>query len=96
MFFSLALHRRLWITERCKRHGLQDNDVCALCDQHVEMVSYLFLACVFARQVWLGVLARLQLVGLMLYGDPDLGVWWIDQRKRINRHHGRSSTACYY
>jgi hypothetical protein len=77
--------RRLWTAEHRKCHGLQNNDACALCDQHVETASHLFLACVFARQVWLGVLACLQLVDLMSSSDHDLGVWWIDQRKRIDK-----------
>ncbi|KAG0538542.1 hypothetical protein BDA96_03G245100 [Sorghum bicolor] len=37
--------------------------------------SHLFLACVFARQVWLDVLARLQMVDLISSGDHDLGIW---------------------
>ena len=84
MFFWLALHRRLWTAERRKRHGLQINDDCALCDQHAETVSHLFLACIFARQVWFGVLDRLQMVDLMPSGDHELGDWWIDLRKRLD------------
>ena len=84
MFFWLALHRRLWTAERRKRHGLQINDDCALCDQHAETVSHLFLACIFARQVWFGVLDRLQMVNLMPSGDHELGDWWIDLRKRLD------------
>jgi hypothetical protein len=78
-------------------HGLQINDVYALCDQHVETASHLFLACVFARQVWLDVLARLQMVDLISSGDHDLGIWWIDQRKRIDEaSQPLCLTACYY
>ena len=33
LFFWLALHRRLWTADHRKRHGLQDDDACALCDQ---------------------------------------------------------------
>ena len=84
MFFWLALHRRLWTAERRKRHGLQHNDACALCEQH-ETTSHLFLGCAFARQVWFGILARLQLGDLVPNGEHDLGVWWIEQRKHIDR-----------
>lgn len=56
MFFWLALHRRLWTADRRKRHGLQDHDVCVLCDQDRETEPHLFLGCVFARQVWAAVL----------------------------------------
>ena len=84
LFFWLALHRRLWTAERRKRHGLQDDDACALCDQHAETASHLFLGCAFARQVWFGVLQRLQLGDLTPTGHCDLGNWWIQQRKRID------------
>lgn len=30
-FFWLALHRRLWMAECHKRHGLQDSDECIMC-----------------------------------------------------------------
>jgi len=32
-FIWLAIHGRLWAAERRKRHGLQDDDACALCGQ---------------------------------------------------------------
>ena len=48
LFFWLALHQKLWIANRRKRHGLQDDDACALCDQHTETASHLFLGCVVA------------------------------------------------
>jgi hypothetical protein len=32
-FFWLLLHERLWTAARRKRHGLQDDDACSLCDQ---------------------------------------------------------------
>jgi hypothetical protein len=35
-FFWLALHGRLWTADRRKRHGLQPDAVCALCDQAEE------------------------------------------------------------
>jgi len=37
-FFWLSLHRRLWTADRRKRHGLQDDDGCALCGQEPETV----------------------------------------------------------
>jgi hypothetical protein len=35
-FFWLTLHWRLWTAEHRKRHGLQDEDTCALCGQEPE------------------------------------------------------------
>jgi hypothetical protein len=49
MFFWVALHRRLWTTECRKRHGLQDDDACALYDQHTETASHLWAAPLLGR-----------------------------------------------
>lgn len=49
LFFWLALHKRLWTSTRRLRHGIQDDDACALCGQEPETVAHLFLGCVFAR-----------------------------------------------
>lgn len=84
LFFWLALHRRLWTADRRKRHGLQDEDSCALCDQHQETVSHLFLGCVFARQVWAGVLLPLHLQDLVPPHEQEIAPWWISQRKRLD------------
>jgi len=73
LFFWLALHRRLWTSERRKRHGLQDNETCALCDQAAETGSHLFIGCMFSRQVWFKLLEPLQLAALVPDGDHELG-----------------------
>lgn len=62
LFFWLALHHRLWTADRRKRHGLQDDDECALCCQHAETVGHLLLGCVFARQIWFELLAPLGII----------------------------------
>lgn len=66
------------------RHGLQDNNICALCDQGSETVAHLFLGCMFARQVWLALLQLLNLASLMPERDEDIGTWWLHQRARID------------
>jgi hypothetical protein len=48
-FFWLALHGRLWTAEHMKRHGLQMNVLCALCNQLDETTGHLLCSCVFAR-----------------------------------------------
>jgi len=50
-FFWLLLHDRLWTAARRMRHGLQDGDVCALCDQEQETARHLAGECVFAQEV---------------------------------------------
>jgi hypothetical protein len=56
---ALALYERCWTATRRKRHGLQDDDACALCDQEPETVSHLLLTCSFSRTVWHLILARI-------------------------------------
>ncbi|WVZ78989.1 LOW QUALITY PROTEIN: hypothetical protein U9M48_026623, partial [Paspalum notatum var. saurae] len=49
-FFAwLAAQDRCWTSERRRRHGLQDDDQCALCDQEVESINHLLLQCSFSR-----------------------------------------------
>jgi hypothetical protein len=84
MFFWLALHRRLWTVERRKRHGLQDEDGCALCDQEPETVSHLFVGCVFSRQVWCALLDRLGLISLAPQRDQNPAEWWMQRRQRLD------------
>lgn len=49
-FFWVTIHGRLWMAERRKRHGLQDDGTCALCDQEDETTDHLLTACVFSRR----------------------------------------------
>jgi len=51
LFFWLALHGRIWMADRRKRHGLQDSAECALCGQDDETVYHLLVSCVFAREL---------------------------------------------
>jgi hypothetical protein len=60
-FFWLALHGRLWTADRRKRHGLQPEAICALCDQANETTDHLLSSCPFTREVWARLLARVGL-----------------------------------
>lgn len=82
-FFWLALHRRLWTAERRKRHGLQDEDACALCGQESETSDHLFVACVVARQVWTALLSPIGLESLAPRRDDALVDWWLHQRRLL-------------
>jgi hypothetical protein len=84
-FFWLALHRRLWTAERRKRHGLQENDDCALCGQAPESGDHLFLGCVFTRELWFKLLAPVGLAALVLSSEERLDSWWMQQRRRLDR-----------
>jgi exonuclease III len=84
IFFWYVLHRRLWISERRARHGLQQSDTCSLCDQASETCAHLFAGCVVARQVWHTVLSRLQLTSLVPCHDDDIVEWWLRERQRLD------------
>jgi len=60
LFLWFALHNRLWTADRCKRHGLQDDDGCALCCQEPETGIHLFSGCVVTKEIWLHALHVLQ------------------------------------
>jgi len=83
-FLWLAMHDRCWTAVRRKRHNLQDNDSCNLCDQQPEEISHLLLSCVFARETWFLVLRQCNLQQLTPQPtSPDFFDWWCHSRKRI-------------
>jgi hypothetical protein len=51
LFFWLALHGLLWTAEHRKRHDLQLDATCALCDQMDDIGDHLLCSCVYAREV---------------------------------------------
>ena len=79
-FFWLLLHDRLWTAARRKRRGLQDEDVCALCDQEQETAQHLTGECVFAREVWYMVLAPIGLELLTPQPGTSFLDWWSSRR----------------
>ena len=51
-FIWLVLHDRCWTAARRRRHGLQDDDSCALCEQSQETIDHLLINCPFSRELW--------------------------------------------
>jgi hypothetical protein len=82
-FFWLALHNRLWTAERRLRHGLQQDDACALCDQHNEFVSHLLCSCVYTREVWSRLLASMGSPAAPPHQDSALLQWWLHERASL-------------
>ena len=82
-FFWIALHGRLWTAERRKRHGLQESDACALCDQHAEHTDHLLLSCPYSSQVWYGLLHWTGLLPLASQGQEYLLDWWLQARSAV-------------
>lgn len=83
-FFWLVLYRRLWTAEHCKRHGLQDDDACALCGPEPEIGEHLFLGCIVARELWFRLLAPVGLDALVPEHRDDITTWWLGQHLRID------------
>jgi hypothetical protein len=79
-FYWLLIHDRLWTAARRKRHGLQDDDTCNLCDQESETTLHLAGECVFSREVWFSILSLLGIASLS--PQPGLGHldWWLQSR----------------
>jgi len=81
--FWLALHGRLWTAERRKRHGLQPEANCALCDQHDETTDHLLAYCSFTREVWVRLLAKAGLQQLGQSHDSTMADWWLQTRAAV-------------
>jgi len=84
-FFWLVLHGRCWTAERRRRHGLQPDDTCIMCDQGVETIDHILLTCCYSREVWHCWLSRLHLCDVAPLQD-DLAIpWWLRVRKLLSK-----------
>ncbi|WVZ53294.1 hypothetical protein U9M48_004260 [Paspalum notatum var. saurae] len=85
-FFAwLAIQDRCWTAERRRRHGLQDTDSCALCDQAVESMEHLLTECSFVKEVWFKIFSVLGWV--QKFPPPQLSFvdWWLKERKSFGK-----------
>ncbi|WVZ61528.1 hypothetical protein U9M48_011389 [Paspalum notatum var. saurae] len=83
-FFAwLAIQDRCWTAERRRRHGLQEEDSCALCDQGVETMDHLLVGCSFTKEVWLRVLSVLNWTSRMPGNHLSFVDWWLQARKGL-------------
>ena len=89
-FIWLVIHDRCWTADRCRRHGLQDDDSCALCAQLPETINHLLIGCSFSREVWFRVLLGVGWVSIApTIHTVSLVAWWTDVRKRIQKDDRR-------
>lgn len=88
-FFWLALHGRLWMVERRKRHGLQPNDDCVLCAQESESSDHLFVTCVFSRELWHRLLVTIGFTHLCPSTNDRLMDWWLSSRSLVPEGYRR-------
>jgi hypothetical protein len=89
-FFWLVLHRRCWTADRRRRHGLQDNDTCIICDQDAETMDHILLGCIFSREVWDIALRSYRLNNNVAVQQQDVMTWWTTARKQLPKelHRG--------
>jgi hypothetical protein len=90
LFFWLALHGRLWTSERRKRHGLQPEAACALCDQADETTDHLLTSCPVTREVWSWLLNHVGLQQLAPVHTSTITDWWLQTRGQIPSQHRRA------
>ncbi|GJN34056.1 hypothetical protein PR202_gb22693 [Eleusine coracana subsp. coracana] len=88
-FFWTLLHGRCWTAARLYRHGLRDNNICALCSQEAEDIDHLFLSCVYSREFWFKILRRCGWQLLTPMAQDCLVDWWLHNRKRIPKPRRR-------
>jgi hypothetical protein len=66
---------------RRRRHGLQAEDHCYLCNQEPETIDHIIASCSFSRQVWWTILAVLRADASQV-GDASLLTCWEQWRRR--------------
>lgn len=88
-FMTLALHRGTWTAERRKRHGLQDHDECALCDQDPESVEHLLLHCAMSKQIWWNTLDWLGMSSRFVGSNLVIAETWSHLRNGLPKQTGK-------
>jgi hypothetical protein len=77
-FMWLVEHNRCWTPDRLEKCGMDHPEHCPLCDQHEETINHLLVACVFACQVWSGLLVTVGRRELVLQlGVASFEAWWL-------------------
>lgn len=81
LFLWLALRKRHWTADRHRRHGLDANDNCFLCDQQTESIDHIIVECSYSRQVWCQIRTALQ---ELHHQEPANSIidWWIVWRQQ--------------
>jgi hypothetical protein len=75
LFLWLALRKRLWTADRRRRHGLEAQDNCYLCDQEPESIDHIIVQCSYAKQVWWFIRSALQETS-QLQPTDSIYEWW--------------------
>jgi hypothetical protein len=76
-FMWLVEHDRCWTADKLAKRGMDHPEQCPLCDQHDESINHLLASCVFARQLWDGLLSAAGLQHLVPQPyEMSFEDWW--------------------
>jgi hypothetical protein len=91
-FMWLVQHNRCWTSDRLAKRSMDHPECCPLCDQHEETINHLLVACVFACQVWSGLLGTVGLRELVPQPGGKLSGFasWFRSREFPPLKHGGS------
>lgn len=84
-----TFHRPTWTAERLKRHGLQENDTCVMCDQQSEHIEHLLLHYTIAKQIWCKVLRWISLPSRFVSANFGIAETWQAIRSDPTRINGK-------
>lgn len=82
-FVWLVLRNRCWSSDRLAKRGLPHQPSCHLCNQCDETIQHLLLRCVYAREVWFGVLHWLGVGRLTPSSIDHILPWWSSWQQTI-------------
>jgi hypothetical protein len=98
-FLWLTIRNRCWTADRLQKRGLDDPEVCPLCDQELENIQHLFCNCIFARQFWHCILSSLRLANLSpasnesnlspASNESSFAEWWRKVCKQVHKSKRR-------
>lgn len=88
--FWLALHGRIWTADRRRRHGLQQEATCSLCDQEDETRDHLLSSCTVTREIWAWLLNHVGLQQLTPVHTSVTADWWLQTRKAVPANQRRA------
>jgi hypothetical protein len=94
LFMWLALKGRQWTADRRRRHGLQANEHCFLCDQQEETIAQLVVSCSFAQQIWWNVATTLQ-QQMVAVTPASILDWWTTWRQHWTRSERRGADSIF-
>ncbi|XP_058727002.1 uncharacterized protein LOC131598414 [Vicia villosa] len=78
----LVYHCRLATKSRLKRLGMLQEDVCGLCNEHVEDIDHLLINCGVTKHVWPAILEWLEV-------KHKPGLWQVEKKWVVHNTKGK-------